>query len=137
MSLLLEIVTPESKVYSDEADSVVLPTVEGEMGILPGHIPILTMINPGELIVSSAGKTKHLAVDKGFAQVLGDKVSVLTEGAINIEEIDLDTVAEAQARAEEALKEAETSTIDPVELEKLETIVRFSLAQKLAKQKRL
>ena len=47
MSLLLEIVTPESKVYSDEADSVVLPTVEGEMGILPGHIPILTMINPG------------------------------------------------------------------------------------------
>ena len=137
MSLLLEIVTPESKVYSDEADSVVLPTVEGEMGILPGHIPILTMINPGELMVSSAGKTEHLAVDKGFAQVIGDKVSVLTEGAINIEEIDLDTVEEAQARAEKALAEAETSTIDPVELEKLETIVRFSLAQKLAKQKRL
>ena len=137
MSLLLEIVTPESKVYSDQADSVVVPTVEGKLGILPGHIPILAMLNPGELVVSSAGKTEYLAIDRGFAQVLGDKVSVLTDGAINIEEIDLAAVEEAQLRAEKALAEAQTSTIDPVELEKLETIVRFSVAQKLAKQKRL
>ena len=137
MSLLLEIVTPESKVYSDQVDSVVVPTVEGELGILPGHIPILAMLNPGELVVSSGGKTEYLAVDKGFAQVLGDKVSILTDGAINIEEIDLAAVEEAHLRAEKALAEAETSTIDPVELEKLETIVRFSVAQKLAKQKRL
>lgn len=137
MSLLLEIVTPESKVYSDQVDSVVVPTVEGELGILPGHIPILAMLNPGELVVSSSAKTEYLAVDKGFAQILGDKVSILTDGAINIEEIDLAAVEEAQIRAEKALAETETSTIDPVELEKLETIVRFSVAQKLAKQKRL
>ncbi len=137
MSLLLEIVTPEKKAYSGAADSVVLPTVEGEMGVLPGHIPILTMLNPGELVVSTNGKIEFLAVDKGFAQIYGDKVSVLTESAINIDEINLTTVEEAQARAEAALKEAEKSGIDPAEIEKLETIVRFSLAQKLAKQRRL
>ena len=137
MSLLLEIVTPEKKAYSGGADSVVLPTVEGEIGVLPGHIPILTMLNPGELVVSADGKIEYLAVDKGFAQIYGDKVSVLTESAINIEEIDLSAVEEAQARAEAALEEAEKSGMDPAEVEKLETIVRFSLAQKLAKQKRL
>ncbi len=137
MSLLLEIVTPEKKAYSGAADSVVLPTVEGEMGVLPGHIPILTMLNPGELVVSTNGKIEFLAVDKGFAQIYGDKVSVLTESAINIDEINLTTVEEAQARAEAALKEAEKSGIDPAEIEKLETIIRFSLAQKLAKQRRL
>ena len=137
MLLLIEIVTPEKKVYSGNADSVVLPTVEGEIGVLPGHIPILTMLDPGELEVSVGGKIEYLAVDKGFAQIYGDKVSVLTESAINIEEIDLSAVEEARARAEAALKEAEKSGIDPAEVEKLETIVRFSLAQKLAKQKRI
>ena len=137
MSLILEIVTPENKVYSDRADSIVVPTVEGELGILPGHIPILAALKPGELVVSSGRGTEHLAIDKGFAQVLGDKVSILTDGAISIEEIDLAAVEKARLRAEKALAEAETSTIDPTELEKLETIVRFSVAQKLAKQKRL
>ena len=72
MLLLLEIVTPEKKVYSGNADSVVLPTVEGEIGVLPGHIPILTMLDPGELEVSVGVKIEYLAVDKGFAQIYGD-----------------------------------------------------------------
>ncbi len=136
MPLTLEIVTPEEIVYRDSVDSVVLPTVVGEAGILPGHVPILTMLKPGELAVTKNGEKTMLAVDKGFAQVLGDKVSVLAEGAIDIAEIDMTAVEEAQERAEKALAEARAKKLDPAEVEKLETIVRFSLAQKLAKKKR-
>ena len=136
MSLLLEIVTPEKVVYSDKVESVVLPTTEGEVGVLSGHIPLLTSLAPGELQVITEGKTEYLAVDRGFAQVLGDKVSVLTEGAIDIEEIDLSAVEDAQLRAEKALAEAAEQKMDPAEIERLETIVRFSLEQKLAKDRR-
>jgi F-type H+-transporting ATPase subunit epsilon len=136
MSLLLEIVTPEKVVFSDKADSVVLPTTEGDVGVLSGHIPLLTTLTPGELQVITEGRTEYLTVDKGFAQVLGDKVSVLTEGAIDVEEIDLSAVEDAQLRAEKALAEAAKQKMDPAEIEQLETIVRFSLAQKMAKEKR-
>lgn len=136
MSLLLEIVTPEKVVFSDRADSVVLPTTEGEVGVLSGHIPLLTTLTPGELQVITEGRTEYLTVDKGFAQVLGDKVSVLTEGAIDVGEIDLSAVEDAQLRAEKALAEAAKQKMDPAEIEQLETIVRFSLAQKMAKEKR-
>ena len=134
--MLLEIVTPEEKVYSEQVESVVLPTVEGEVGILPGHIPLLTMLDPGELQIAADGKIESLAVDKGFAQVYGDKVSVLTEAAINMEEIDLSEVKKAQQRAEKALEEAEKEGMDPAEIERLESLVRFSLQQKLLKRKR-
>jgi F-type H+-transporting ATPase subunit epsilon len=134
--MLLEIVTPEKKVYSEQVESVVLPTVEGEVGILPGHIPLLTMLDLGELQVAAKGKVESLAVDKGFAQVYGDKVSVLTEAAINVEEIDLSEVEKAQERAEKALEEAEKEGMDPAEIEQLENLVRFSLQQKLLKRKR-
>ena len=134
--MLLEIVTPEEKVYSEQVESVVLPTVEGEVGILPGHIPLLTMLDPGELQIAADGKIESLAVDKGFARVYGDKVSVLTEAAINVEEIDLSEVEKAQQRAEKALEEAEKEGMDPAEIERLESLVRFSLQQKLLKRKR-
>ena len=134
MSLLLEIVTPEKKVYDEEIDSVILPTVEGEICILPGHIPLITLLNPGNLIVTRKDQVTCLAVDKGLAQVLNDKVAVLTEGAIDVKAIDLTSVIEAQNRAEEALKKARESKIDPAEIEELETVIRFSLAQKLAKE---
>ena len=77
MSLTLEIVTPEAKVYSDTIDSVVIPTVEGEIGILPGHIPLLTQIDSGELRVSKGTTTLWLAIGGGFAQIDGDTVRVL------------------------------------------------------------
>ena len=72
MSLTLEIVTPEAKVYSDTIDSVVIPTVEGEIGILPGHIPLLTQVDDGELRVTKEGKTVLLVVSGGFAEIDGD-----------------------------------------------------------------
>jgi F-type H+-transporting ATPase subunit epsilon len=136
-NLLLEIVTPEDTVYSSQVNQVVLPSTEGEMGILPGHIPVLTTLKAGELAVTNEdGKGEMLAIGRGFAQVLGDKVSVVTEGAINIDEIDLSAVKEAQERAEKALADAVKQGMDPAEVEQLETVVRFSVAQRMAKERR-
>lgn len=135
MSIQLDIVTPEKKVYSETVDSVVLPTTSGDVGILPGHIPLITQIKAGELAITKDGTIDLLAVDIGFAEVIGDTVSVLTEAAIDIEDIDLAAAEEAQERAEKALKEAEGQDIDPDELLVLEAKVRFALVQQLAKKK--
>jgi F-type H+-transporting ATPase subunit epsilon len=134
MPLTLEIVTPEARVYSDVIETVVIPTVEGEIGILPGHIPLLTQVEAGELRVSKNGRTEYLAVGNGFAQIDGDKVSVLAESAIDETKIDEDAVTKAQARAEEALKGREN--MDPAEVERLEGVVRFSVAQLGVKRRR-
>ena len=136
-NLLLEIVTPEATVYSSRVNLVVLPSTEGEMGILPGHVPVLTTLHAGELTVTTeAGGGETLAIGQGFAQVIGDKVSVVTEGAINVDEIDLSAVEDARARAEKALADAVEQDMDPAEIEQLETVARFALAQKLAKERR-
>jgi F-type H+-transporting ATPase subunit epsilon len=135
MSIKLEIVTPVEKVYSETVDSVVLPTSSGEVGILPGHIPLITEILAGELAVTKEGDLDLLAVDNGFAEVIGDTVSVLTEAAVDIEDIDLASVEEAKRRAEEALKAAEGQDLDPDEILALEAKVRFALVQQLAKNK--
>lgn len=136
MSLTLEIITPDEKVFSAEADQVVLPTESGETGVLTGHVPLVTKIVAGELKVIQAGKTAYIAVDHGFAKVLGNTVSVLTEAAIDVKDIDLSELESAQSRAEQALQDAEAEGIDPFELERLEKNVQFLIAQKLAKGRR-
>ncbi len=136
MALLLEIATPEEKVYSETVDTVVLPTTQGELGILPGHIPLMTVINPGELTVTKGGQIEYLAIDKGFIQVHGDKVSVLTEQAINVEQIDPAELDKARERAEAELQEAKVRGEDPEVLEQLETQARFATVQKLLREKR-
>src|SRR5579862_2959133 len=123
MPLNLEIVTPEARVFVDTVESVVIPTTSGEVGILPGHIPLLTQVDHGELRVTKDGKVQNLAVGGGFAQILGDKVSVLAESAIEEEKIDEHTVEAAMKRAEEALRGKDT--LEPAEVERLEGIVRF------------
>jgi F-type H+-transporting ATPase subunit epsilon len=134
MPLKLEIVTPVARVYSDTIDTVVIPTLDGEIGILPGHIPLLTQVDDGELRVTKDGKTEALVVGAGFAQVLGDKVSVLAESAIEEAEIDENAVEDALRRAEEALKGKQT--LESAEIERLEAIVRFSVAQLGVKRRR-
>ncbi|MGB0415295.1 MAG: ATP synthase F1 subunit epsilon [Coraliomargarita sp.] len=136
MSLTLEIITPDEKVYSAEADQVVLPTESGETGILTGHIPLVTKLIPGELKVIKGGNTEFVAVSSGFAKVLGNTISVLTEAAVDVANIDESALDAAQARAEEALQEAEASGIDPDELDALEKNMQFLIAQKLAKGRR-
>lgn len=134
MSLTLEIVTPEARVYSDTIDTVIIPTVEGEVGILPGHIPLLTQIEDGELRVSKNGQTELLVIGGGFAQVESDRVRVLAEHAINEAKIDEKAVEAALQRAEAQLKEAEN--LDPNEFERLQSMVRFSGVQLAVKRRR-
>ena len=133
MSLTLEIVTPEARVYSDTIDTVVIPTVQGEIGILPGHIPLLTQIASGELRVTKDGKEQLLAVGGGFAQVEGDKISVLAERAITEEKIDEKAVEEALKRAEAQLKEA--AHLDPSEQEHPYELIRFAGVQLALKRR--
>lgn len=134
MPLTLEIVTPESRVYSDTIDTVVIPTVEGEVGILPGHIPLLTQVENGELRVTKNGVTTWLAVSGGFAQVESDRVSILAEHAINEEKIDENAVEAALQSAQAKLKEAEH--LDPQEYEHLQSMVRFAGVQLAVKRRR-
>ena len=134
MPLTLEIVTPEARVFSDTVETVVIPTVRGEIGILPGHIPLLTQVDDGELRVTKDGRTFRLAVGGGFVQVEGDLVSVLAENAIREEQIDEDAVENAVARAQEALEKKDA--LDPAEIERLERVVRFSVAQLGVKRRR-
>jgi len=134
MPLTLELVTPEARVYSDTIDSVVIPTVEGEIGVLPGHIPLLTQVGYGELRVTKGGATQLLAVGGGFAQISADKISILAESAINEEKIDEHAVEAAMKRAEEALKGKDS--LDPAEIERLESFVRSSVVQLDIKRRR-
>jgi F-type H+-transporting ATPase subunit epsilon len=134
MPLTLEIVTPEDRVYNDTVDTVVIPTVEGEIGILPGHIPLLTQVADGELRVSKGVETKNLVIGGGFAQIEGDRVKVLAEFAINEAQIDESAAEKAMQRAEEALKTKEK--LEPAEVERLEALVRFSVAQLSVKRRR-
>ena len=131
--LTLEIITPDEKVLSAEVDEVVLPTESGETGILSGHMPLITKVVAGELKFTTKGRSESIAVDHGFAKVLGNSVAVLTEAAIDVKAIDLSEIEAAQARAEEALRTAEEEGLDPEELENLESKVRYLIAQKLAK----
>ena len=134
--LTLEIITPDEKVLSTEADQVVLPTESGEAGILTGHIPMVTKIIAGELKVMKEGQTEYIAVDHGFAKILGNTISVLTEAAVDVQSIDLSEVESAQAKAQEALRIAEEEGVDYDQLEALEKNVQFLIAQKLAKGRR-
>jgi F-type H+-transporting ATPase subunit epsilon len=134
MPLTLEIVTPDARVYTDTIDSVVIPTVEGEVGILPGHIPLLTQVEHGELRVTKGAETLLLAVSGGFAEVEADRVHVLAEHAISEEKIDEKAVEEALRRAEKELDEAKH--LDPQQYEHLQSLVRYSGVQLAVKRRR-
>lgn len=99
-TLKLEIVTPEAKIYSEDVDMVTLPGVEGEMGIFPMHIPLMTQVAAGEICARRNGQDHYLAVGEGFVEITGERVAILTDMAIKADDID-------EARAEEARKRAE------------------------------
>ncbi len=134
MPLTLEIVTPDARVFSDTIDTVVIPTVEGEVGILPGHIPLLTQVEDGELRVTKGGVTQLLAVSGGFAEVEGDRVSVLAEHAISEDKIDEKAVEDALRRAQEQLTAAKD--LDPQQYERLQGLVRYSGVQLAVKRRK-
>lgn len=104
-TLKLEIVTPEARTYSEDVEMVTLPGVEGEMGIYPQHVPLLTQIVSGEIIARKDGQDQFLAVGDGFVEITGDRVAVLTDMAILAENIDEAKAEEARRRAESRLQE--------------------------------
>jgi F-type H+-transporting ATPase subunit epsilon len=100
----LEIVTPEAKSFSDDVDSVVIPGVEGEIGVLPMHAPLMTLLQPGELRVVKGGEETRLAVGEGFVEITQEKIAVLTDMAVKESDIDESAAEEAIRRAEEAMR---------------------------------
>jgi F-type H+-transporting ATPase subunit epsilon len=104
-TLRLEIVTPEKTAYSEDVEMVTLPGAEGELGVYPNHVPLLTTLNPGELRVLKEGKQTFLAIGEGFVEVTASTVSVLTDMAIDVTAIDESAAEEAVARARAAMKE--------------------------------
>src|SRR4249919_784314 len=104
MPLLLEIVTPERLAYSDSVDAVVLPGIEGELGVLPHHAPLVSMLGVGELRIRKGGTEESFAIAGGFLQVRPDKVVVMAETADLASEIDLEKAQEARREAERALE---------------------------------
>ncbi|MEY2512267.1 MAG: F-type H+-transporting ATPase subunit epsilon [Verrucomicrobiota bacterium] len=104
-TLRLEIVTPETTAYSEDVEMVTLPGSEGELGVYPNHVPLLTTLNPGELRVLKGGKETFLAIGEGFVEITGSTVSVLTDMALEPAVIDESAAEAAVARAQAAMKE--------------------------------
>lgn len=130
-TLKLEIVTPESKVYSEDVDMVTLPGVEGEMGVFPLHVPLMTQLSAGEVSVRKGGQEFFLAVGDGFVEVTGERVSILTDMAIKAENIDEAKAEEARKRAEARLAEK----LDDSEVASVNAALAHSLAQLKVKRR--
>jgi F-type H+-transporting ATPase subunit epsilon len=115
-TLKLEIVTPEAIVFSEDVEMVTLLSAEGELGILPGHVGLMTQLIPGEMIVGRGGHDEFLAVGEGLVEVTGKRVAILTDMAIAADRIDEAKVEEARQRAEARLREkisdAEVATVN-------------------------
>jgi F-type H+-transporting ATPase subunit epsilon len=128
--LQLEVVTPDRLVLSTEADVVVCPGVEGQFGVLPGHIPFLSALEIGEMYYRKGGQTEYLAVSGGFAEVTGEKVTIVAESAEKGREIDIERAKRAQERAEKRLAVAKTADIDWARAEAAmrRSLVRFKVA---------
>ncbi len=125
-SIRLEIVTVERMVYSEEVDVVVAPGVEGQLGILPHHTPLMTTLQPGELRIKKGAEELVLAISGGFLEIRPDKVVILADAAERVEEIDVARAEEAKRRAQERLAEKGLAGIDEV---RVNASLRRSLAR--------
>jgi F-type H+-transporting ATPase subunit epsilon len=131
-TIRLEIVTPETVVYSEDVDMVTLPGIEGQMGVLPQHVRLVTQLVPGELIVHKAGHDEFMAVGEGLVEVTGERVSIVTNMAIGIDKIDEAAAEEARQRAAARLKEK----ISAEEVASVNASLARSLAQLQVKRRR-
>jgi F-type H+-transporting ATPase subunit epsilon len=131
-TLKLEIVTPQGIVFSEDVQLVTLPAVEGEMGVYPGHVRLITQLVPGEIIISKDGQDRFLAVGEGLVEVAGGRVAIVTDMAIHAEKIDEAKVEEARARAAARLSEK----ISDEEVATVNASLARSLAQLHVKRRR-
>ena len=105
MKFKLEIVTPERLSYADEVDMVTIPTAQGEIGILAHHMPLVSIISPGEIKIKKDRDINYMAITGGFVQVTSTKVMVLADAAERAEEIDMERALRARERAQKLLEE--------------------------------
>jgi F-type H+-transporting ATPase subunit epsilon len=131
-TLRLEIVTPEAVSYSEDVHMVTLPAIEGQIGIYPRHVPLLTQIVPGEIIVRKDGHDSFLAVGEGVVQITGDRVSIVTDMAIHADHIDEAKAEEARQRAAERLRDK----LSDEEVASVNASLARSLAQLKVKRRR-
>ena len=136
MSLHLEIVTPEKKIFSNTVDNVYLPGADGEMGILPSHAGLVTALQPGELRYLREGQVITIAIGSGFAEISQNKAVVLTDMALGEGEIDEAATEEAIKRAEEKLLNIEHS-MDAEEVAYLQGIIAKQSAALKFKRKHM
>lgn len=133
--MMLEIITAERQVFSDEVDMVVAPGIDGQLGILPRHAPLMTMLKPGALTVRKAGEEDmYVAVSGGFMEVLGNRVSILADACERSDEIDEERAQQAVQRAQERL----ASRSEDMELERvMASLRRAQVRVDLVRRRRL
>ena len=135
-SFRLELVTAERLVYSDDVDMVVAWGMEGQMAILPFHAPLMTMLQPGELIVKKGGQESYLAVTGGFLEIRPDAVIVLADACERADEIDVVRAQEARKRASELMKEPPAEVdIAAAEAALRRSLVRLKVAEKIRRRR--
>ena len=136
-SIRLDIVTAEREVYAGDVDVVVAPGVEGQLGILPHHAPLMTTLQAGELIVRKGGEEVSMCISGGFLEVRPDRVIVLADAAERAEEIDIARAEEAKRRAQERLAERKTPVVDEARAEASlrRALTRLSVAEKKRKRR--
>jgi F-type H+-transporting ATPase subunit epsilon len=131
MAIRLEIITAERQVFSDDVNAVVAPGVEGELGILPHHAPLITMLKPGEVLIRKNSEETYLFVSGGFLEVRPEKIIILADACERADEIDIERAEAAKHRAEERLK-SHTPEIDMARAQAalLRSLVRLQVAEK-------
>ena len=135
--LNLEIVTAEQIVYSEEVDVVVAPGIQGQLGILPQHAPLMTMLEPGELMVRQDGEEYSIFVSGGFLEVLKDKVTVLADTAERAEDIDTARADEARKRAEQRMAmPPEEADLARAKAAMMRSLMRLKVAEKSKRRRR-
>lgn len=134
MKLKFQIITPEKIVFNEEIDSITLPTVDGEITVLPNHIPLISVTKPGEIMIKKDGQAHHMAVMRGFVETSDNRVRLMTDAAELADEIDERRAEEAKVRAEKLVAESK----DQVEYTDASAALARALARiKVARRKRI
>ena len=138
-NIKLDIVTAERVVYSEEVDAVIAPGVEGQLGILPHHAPLMTMLQAGELVARKGGQEEIMAISGGFLEVRPDRVIVLADSAERAEEINTARAEAAKRRAEDRLRDRKATGLDETRAEAAlrRALVRLEIAEKIKRRRKL
>jgi len=138
-SIKLEVVTAERIVYTEDVDTIIAPGAEGQLGILPHHAPLMTILQSGELVVRRGNDEDVMAISGGFLEVRPDRVIVLADQAERAEEIDEERAAAAKQRAEERLRQRGTEGFDETRAEAAlrRAVARVAVAEKVKRRRKL